>query len=374
MLRCGVLDDENNSRKAQRRQLYEPASGWQKKKRSDDRFHHKTVARRTRREKSRGLAREITRREDGKSRGLTAGATFQYPARENMVKMSEAEPRKRSRMRSSLVTLLFLVLAVVLIPAALLYFRQHSFIYYPRKYTPGYERVLPAGAVALRYRTVAGDQVAFYIPPRSGAAQPERVWLMFSGNASVALDWLDVVALSRNTRDGFLLIDYPGYGASEGMAAIATTRGSAEQAVTALAEQLQMPEGDLRERLCVLGLSLGAAAALDFAAHVSAQRIILIAPFTSLREVAARLFSKPASYLLLENYDNVARVQELAERQPAPRISIFHGTADTLIPIDMGRDLAEAAPAITEFFPVERATHDTIVGDALPQIIEAMSR
>lgn len=320
------------------------------------------------------MPHQIAPRRGRETAGVQNRAAFHCAAREKIVQMSEARLRKRTRLRSWLVTLLFLVLAVVLIPAALLYFRQHSFIYYPRKYTPGYENVLPAGAVPLRYSTVAGNQVAFYIPPRSGAAQPERVWLMFSGNASVALDWLDVVALSRNAADGFLLIDYPGYGASEGLAAIATTRESAEEAVNTLAKQVRIPEADLRKRLCVLGLSLGAAAALDFAAHSSAQRIILIAPFTSLREVAARLFSKPASYLLLENYDNRARVQELAERQPAPRISIFHGTADTLIPSDMGRQLAEAAPGITEFFPVERATHDTVVGDALPQIIEEMSR
>ena len=288
--------------------------------------------------------------------------------------MTEPERHNRSRLRSWSVTLLFLALALVLIPAALLYFRQHSFIYHPRKYTPGYEHLLPSGALQLRYTTVAGNQVAFYIPPRSGDPQPARVWVMFSGNASVALDWLDVVALSRNPDDGFLLIDYPGYGASEGVAATATTRGSAEKAISTLAEQLNIPEDELTKRLCVLGLSLGAAAALDFATHKSAQRIILIAPFTTLREVAARLFSKPASYLLIENYDNRARVQELAEREPPPEIIIFHGTADTLIPASMGRELAESAPAITRFVPVQGATHDTIVSDALPQIIDALSR
>ena len=288
--------------------------------------------------------------------------------------MSEAERPKRTRLRSWLVTLLFLVLALVLIPAALLYFRQHSFIYYPRTYAPGFERVLPPAALALRYNTIAGDQVAFYIPPRSGAAHPSRVWMMFSGNASVALDWLDIVGMSRNENDGFLLIDYPGYGASEGVAAIATTRGSAEKAVETLAAQLQMPEDELGTRVCGLGLSLGAAAALDFATHKSAQRIILISPFTSLRDVAARLFSKPASYLLIENYDNRSRVQELAKREPPPQITIFHGTADPLIPSDMGRQVAESAPAIARFVPVQGATHDTIVSDALPQIIDELSR
>ena len=273
------------------------------------------------------------------------------------------------------MTLLFLVLALVLIPAALLYFRQHSFIYHPRKYTPGYERVLPQGAVQLRYTTaLAGNQVAFYIPPRSGAAHPARLWVMFSGNASVALDWLDVVALSRNAEDGFLLIDYPGYGASEGVAAIATTRGSAEKAFSTLAEQLQLADDELAQRTCVVGLSLGAAAALDFAAHKSAQRIILIAPFTTLREVAARLFSKPASYLLIENYDNRARVQELAKREPPPQITIMHGTADTLIPASMGRELAESAPAIARFIPFEGATHDTIVSAAWQELISEINR
>ncbi len=288
--------------------------------------------------------------------------------------MSEAEPRNPTGLRSWIVTLLILALALLLVPAALLYFRQHSFIYHPRTYAPGFERVLPPGAVALRYTTVAGNQVAFYIPPRSGAVPPPRVWVMFSGNASVALDWLDVVGMSRNESDGFLLIDYPGYGASEGVAAIATTRGSAEKAVATLAEQLKISEADLSSRLCALGLSLGAAAALDFAAHKSAQRIILIAPFTTLREVAARLFSKPASYLLIENYDNRSRVEELANRAPAPQITIFHGSADTLIPSDMGRQLAASAPASARFIPVQGATHDTIVSDALPQIIDEISR
>jgi uncharacterized protein len=290
--------------------------------------------------------------------------------------MSETEERRTyPRLRSWLVTLLILALALVLVPAALLYFRQHSFIYHPRKYMPSYERVLPAGALPLRYNVVAaGDQVAFYIPPRSGAAPPARVWVMFSGNASVALDWLDVVAMSRNESDGFLLIDYPGFGASEGIAAIATTRASAEKAVSTLAEHLRMSEGELSQRLSVLGLSLGAAAALDFAAHRFAQRIILIAPFTTLREVAARLFSKPASYLLIENYDNRARIEELAKRDTPPQITIFHGTADTLIPSDMGRQLAESAPAIARYVPVQGATHDTIVSDALSQIIDELSR
>lgn len=268
---------------------------------------------------------------------------------------------------------LLVVLALVLIPAALLFFRQHSMIYYPRAYGAAYAGALPPGAIELEYTTLAGKQVAFYLPPRSGAL-PARIWVAFSGNASVALDWLDVVARHPNVTDAFLLVDYPGYGKSEGRAGIASTRASADKAVASLAERIGIPEAELTPRLCVIGLSLGAAAALEFAAGHPIQRAVLIAPFTTLREEAATLFGRPASYLLLENYDNRSRIRELAQRSSPPRIAIFHGTEDTLIPPHMGRELAESAPEVAEFFPVRGANHDTVVGEGLEEILAWMNR
>ena len=268
---------------------------------------------------------------------------------------------------------ILITLIIVLIPVALLFFMQHSLIYHPRSYPPGYERALPPRTQQLRYTTAVGEQVAFYLPPRSGATQPARVWVTFSGNASVALDWLFLVERNPNDTDGFLLIDYPGYGASAGVASIATTRGSADKAVSLLAERLSIGENELASRLCVLGLSLGAGAALEFAAGHPIQRAVLIAPFTTLREEAAALMSKPLSYLLRESYDNRTRLRELAQRTPPPGVAIFHGTEDTLIPMRMGEELAQSVPNIAQFFPIEGADHNTIAGDAMTEIIAWMN-
>jgi pimeloyl-ACP methyl ester carboxylesterase len=278
--------------------------------------------------------------------------------------------RHRSVSSRSVLYLLVIVGAFV----ALLLFAQHSLIYHPRRYADGFERLLPAGTMQLEYRTDAGKQLAFYLPPRSGAALPRNVWVTFSGNASVALDWLVLAERSRARDDAFLLIDYPGYGRSEGRASIASTRASADRAITTLAERLQISGDELRSRLNVVGLSLGAAAALRFAGDHPVHRVALIAPFTTLREVAAALFTRPISWLLLENYDNRARIAELALRNPPPRVAIFHGTADTLIPATMGRELAESAPEIVEFFPIEGGTHDTVFSVAADQIVAWMSR
>jgi pimeloyl-ACP methyl ester carboxylesterase len=234
--------------------------------------------------------------------------------------------------------------------------------------------MLPSGTIQLEYDTAAGKQVAFYVAPRSGATAPTRVWVAFSGNASVALDWLYITEQWPNESDAFLLVDYPGYGRSEGRAGIVNTRASADAAVVALAARLPLEMHELEPRLCVLGLSLGCAAGLDFAARHPVQRIALLAPFTSIADVAAQHFSRPASWLLRENYDNRARLRELTARTPPPRIAIFHGTADTLIPVQMGRELAESAPDAIEFFPIEHATHDTIYGDAIAALVDWVNR
>ncbi|MBA3963805.1 MAG: hypothetical protein H0X40_18155 [Chthoniobacterales bacterium] len=45
-----------------------------------------------------------------------------------------------------------------------------------------------------------------------GRPVPARVWVLFCGNGSLALDWLPLARRDQNTGDAFLLIDYPGYG------------------------------------------------------------------------------------------------------------------------------------------------------------------
>ncbi|MDQ6654413.1 MAG: hypothetical protein M3Y80_01180, partial [Verrucomicrobiota bacterium] len=151
------------------------------------------------------------------------------------------------------VKLLLVLAVVVLVPGALLFFWQHALIYHPRAYPSGFERMLPARARQLAYTTAAGRQLAFYLPARSGAALPERLWVGFTGNASVALDWLYFTERDPDESDAFLLIDYPGYGGSAGVANIASTRASAEEALLTLARELQIPPAELDPRLCAFG-------------------------------------------------------------------------------------------------------------------------
>jgi pimeloyl-ACP methyl ester carboxylesterase len=247
-------------------------------------------------------------------------------------------------------------------------------LYHPRPYDAGYAHALPPDGVELHFTTLVGKQVAFYLPRGADTRLPKRIWVAFCGNGSLALDWTWLVAQDRHPDDGFLLIDYPGYGKSEGYATIASTRAAADKALDVLANRLRVKPDELESRLNLIGHSWGTAVALDFATRHQVQHIILIAVFTTLREEAATMVGKPVSHLLIENYDNRSALRELSHRSPLPKVDIFHGTDDDTIPIRMSRELAETFPGIVKFHPIAGGDHVSVIGKAANEILAAMSQ
>src|SRR6266446_2659414 len=258
---------------------------------------------------------------------------------------------------------------VLLIALSILYFRQHSLVYHPRPYDESYVYALPANGLEINYTVVTAKYVAYYIPGIHPT--PKRLWIAFCGNGSLALDWTTILREYWAHDDAFLLIDYPGYGKNGGYATVASTRASTDAALKALCERLKLSEEQLT--LCTIGHSLGAAVALDFATHHHVQNVVLISPFTTLREEAATMLGSWIARLLIESYDNRANLAEVARLNPDARIAIFHGTRDDVIPVRMGRELTRAFPFV-EFFAVEDADHVSVLNHAHDKIIDWMSR
>jgi uncharacterized protein len=258
---------------------------------------------------------------------------------------------------------------LILALASLTYFRQHSMIYHPRPYDATYAHALPPNGVEIAYALTAGRQTAYYIPARE--QWPKRIWVAFCGNGSLALDWTTILAGYPNNGNAFLLVDYPGYGKNAGYATVDSTRAGGDAALRAVIERWHVPEEQLA--LCTIGHSLGSAAALDFAVHHRVQRIVAIAPFTSLREEAATIIGRSLARLLVENYDNRKSLGEIAKRNPSVRIAIFHGQDDGDIPVRMGGELAHEFPFI-EFFPIDGADHMSVLTRARDKIIDWMNR
>jgi pimeloyl-ACP methyl ester carboxylesterase len=263
------------------------------------------------------------------------------------------------------VTSVFLMLLIAL---SILYFKQHALVYHPRPYDESYVYSLPGNGVEINYSVANAKYVAFYVPGIHPTQK--RLWVAFCGNGSLALDWTSILKQYPPGGDAFLLIDYPGYGKNGGYATIASTRLSAEAALKALTEKLQTDEDHLT--LCTIGHSLGAAVALDFAANHHVQKIVLIAPFTTLREEAASIFGGWVAHLLIESYDNRENLREAMKHSPEAKVAIFHGVDDEVIPVRMGRELAREFPFV-EFSAVNGADHVSVLNHAHDDIINWMT-
>ena len=254
---------------------------------------------------------------------------------------------------------LLLLLGVLLMLALF----QHKLIYHPRSYPTGYQPWKTSSLELLRYQTAEGSQTAYYLPPENNSVQ--RVWVLFGGNAGLALDWLGLLAQLSSAGVGFLLIDYPGYGACEGSASPETIRLSIREAVQAWKREFGL---ESQPSWATLGHSLGAAAALQFAEDHPVGRIVLLAPFTSLADMVRHLFGGWLVPLLRHPFENRKPLQMVLERNPTPVILIAHGDRDEVVPVEMGRELAALNPKQIEYLEVPDTGHNDILSKLWPRL------
>ncbi len=267
-------------------------------------------------------------------------------------------------MKIALIAILFTALTWLLVLA------QRRMIYFPRAYPANLP--LPAGAMLLEFSNSQGPQTAFYLPPAQSPADGHLdLWLLCGGNGSLALDWLELLADFPDPAAAFLLLDYPGYGRCQGRPGPRTIGESINLALVALAARLGRPLSELTANLKLLGHSLGAAAVLLHAGRQPVRQLVLIAPFTSLQDMATQIVGPLRSRTLLDDYDNRARLREvLAQEVPVP-ITIIHGSHDKIVPVTMGRELAALSPRII-YHEIDRGDHNYILLTNRAEIRRAM--
>jgi uncharacterized protein len=245
---------------------------------------------------------------------------------------------------------------------------QRRFIYFPRRYsTLDLKEAKAAGVQEISFRTSQGNQTAFFWRKGQSETAPHALWLLFAGNGSVALDWLPLIVDSNEPRTGFLLIDYPGYGNCQGKPGPRSILENSERALQALLDQTRWRFGALR----ALGHSLGGAAALQFAAKHTVHKIVVISTFTTMDAMVRATIGITLGPLLQHPFDNVRSLEAILSLNPAPEICIFHGEADRLVPVRMGRALAQLDPARIKFVSIPGADHNELIEEALRAVLRA---
>jgi pimeloyl-ACP methyl ester carboxylesterase len=240
---------------------------------------------------------------------------------------------------------------------------QRSLIYHPRPEPAGL--VLPGDAVRVGWQTTDGQQWAVYLPPKGPGNQgpPERLWVVCSGNASLAVDWIPYMEESVRkapgplVRTGYLLVDYPGYGRCEGRPSEASIGRTMASVLEALTSQQGWSAESVRRDLRVLGFSLGSGAALKLAARETVRELVLLAPFRSLPHAARQVVGPYLTWMVVDQFDNEARLREILKRPEVPPLTIFHGSADTVIPFSHGEALVSLYGPRGRLIRVEGGDH-----------------
>lgn len=258
-------------------------------------------------------------------------------------------------------------IAIVVLFTMILYYRQDSIIFPAVKYRQDYARMIPGRAVELTYDTSCGKQKCWYVPPRS-ATDPKQVpattWMLFGGNASLALFWADTIAANPDDDAGFVLFEYPGYGHCEGKPSVETIGESGDSAVAALAKYLDETPENFADATTfrLMGHSLGSGMALQFALrHPNTDRIVLVAPFTSFREMANTVVTPFLGWLIRHKLDNIDALAKLEKRGADPQVIVIHGGRDNIVPVDMGRRFEEKFPDLVDYIETPHADHVNIL-------------
>jgi len=260
--------------------------------------------------------------------------------------------KKAGKRIARAVGLLLLVLAALVLFLVLM---EDRFIYYPSRYPAG--EWPPAGVQVEDCYFETGDGLRLHGWWHGGSAQQSPtgpVILWFHGNAgNISHRAENMRMLARRGLD-FLIIDYRGYGRSEGRPSEQGLYADGEAAYEYLTGQRSVSP----ERVICFGRSLGAAVALHVALRKPCAGLVLESPFESVKAMARKILPVlPVWMLLRSEFDNLAKIPRLA----VP-VLVIHGDRDTLVPIQQGRAVFDAAPEPKEFYTIEGANHnDTYV-------------
>jgi pimeloyl-ACP methyl ester carboxylesterase len=196
--------------------------------------------------------------------------------------------------------------------------------------------------------------------------------LFFHGNGELASDYDGISLLYTSLGINLLIVDYRGYGTSDGQPSASTML---DDALTVFEQTgpLLVENGLKARPLFVMGRSLGSAAALEVAQHAGGaiDGLILESGFGRTRPLLVTLGLRQEIEGLDEALDGFGNLAKIAEIQ-TPTL-IIHGEQDRLIPVENGRALFEhAAAPHKQLVLIPDAGHNDLLFTGQRQYFEAL--
>jgi len=235
----------------------------------------------------------------------------------------------------ALFSLTLLAAAAWALLTLLVFVSQSRLLYLPN--IPGRALVATPDDLGLAWQELwlpaaDGTRIHGWFVPADGAA---RTLLFFHGNAgniSHRLEWLRILnKLGLNV----LLLEYRGYGQSEGRPSEDGIHLDAQAAWDWLRSEAAIPA----ERIILFGESLGAAVASRLATEVPAGGLVLFSAFTSVPDVAAQHYWFLPVHLLARFWHPTVEYVGDADMP----VLIMHSPDDEIVPFEHAHRILAAA-------------------------------
>lgn len=197
--------------------------------------------------------------------------------------------------------------------------------------------------------TQGGNQLHGWLKKAQTAGQ-QKLIIYFGGNAEEVSHML--FSAPEYAEWAYLLINYPGYGNSQGRAG----KNSFYDAALAMYDYALTRSDMDTTSIVVMGRSIGTGSAVFLAGHRKVRAVVLISPFESLGAVArSSMWFLPVDLLLRHNFEP----ERYAKYITAPLLA-FYGTRDNIIPPDHTIKLTRSWKGKHILIPLEGYGHNDI--------------
>ena len=180
----------------------------------------------------------------------------------------------------------------------------------------------------------------------------KKAVLFFHGNAGNIYGRYKHAADLNKKGINVLLVEYRGYGLSEGEPTEPGLYRDAEAAYRYLLTE----KGFKPSNIYILGRSIGSTVTMELSQNKNLGGIILISPLSTGKEMAELMGLGWLSWFAWSAFDNVGKAKNI--QSP---VLLIHGDKDEITPLRFGKNLYEALPENKHLITVKGADHNGMI-------------
>lgn len=254
---------------------------------------------------------------------------------------------------------LYLVLFGCLIIVVYIRYLENKGIFFPEKSVEFYPSSANLPYEDIYLKTEDGLSINGWFIPNHNA---KYTFLFCHGNAGNIGHRLEKLLMLRSTGVNIFIIDYRGYGKSDGNISEKGFYLDARAAYDYLVNSRSL----LPEQIILYGESIGTAAVIDLAAKAKVRAIIVEGGFSRGKDVARRFYPFLPGFIFSNTFDSLGKIKNVR----VPKLFI-HSRNDEILPFELASKLYDASPEPKEISEI-RGNHNTAFLDSREKYISSI--